>query len=173
MAAKTKKQQYNIAKVLHWIAFVFILFNLFSGWRIENFELDVKEVLMMIHSTVGMIILVLMLVRWWWRRKNNLYTPPRWWKRPAMVGQWVLYPLTLLQVGIGMTQAAFVDYQVIAFGLIPFSSIAEADETLRNFFLLLHGIVAWILILLIAIHGVERGRFAFIDDVKRINPADR
>ena len=73
-----KPSQYKTAKVLHWIAGVFIGFNLMSGWRISNFDLDIKQVLIMIHSGVGLVVFTLMLVRWWWRKKNNLYTPPNW-----------------------------------------------------------------------------------------------
>ena len=85
-----------------------------------------------------------------------------------MLLQVVFYPLVLLQAVIGVVQAAFIDYEVLAFGFIPYSSIAAANESLRALLLDLHGLTALLLILLIAIHGVERGRLAFIDDGRQM-----
>ena len=164
MSGSKRKFYYTVAKVLHWVAGFFIAFNLLSGWKIEDFPLNEKLVLIMVHSGIGTTIFGLMLFRWWWRRSHNLYTPPRWWKRPSMVLQWIFYPLVLIQVVIGVAQAAFIDYEVLAFGFIPYSSLAAANERLHGLFLELHGLTAILLIALIVIHGIERGRFALIDD---------
>lgn len=160
----SKKKYYTVAKVLHWVAGFFIAFNLLSGWKIEDFPLDQKQVLIMVHSGIGTTIFALMLFRWWWRRAHDLYTPPGWWRRPSMVLQWILYPLVLMQAVIGVAQAAFIAYEVLAFGFIPYSSLAAANERLHGLFLELHGLTAILLIVLIVCHGIERGRTAFIDD---------
>ncbi len=169
MSGSKKKFYYTVAKVLHWMAGFFIAFNLLSGWKIEDFSLDQKQVLIMIHSGIGTVIFALMLFRWWWRKTHNLYTPPGWWKRPSRVLQWIFYPLVLIQVIIGVMQAAFIDYEVLAFGFIPYSSIAADDEAMRQLFLEMHGLTAIVLILLIVCHGIERGRLAFIDDGKQMS----
>ena len=85
-----------------------------------------------------------------------------------MLLQWVLYPLTLLQAVIGVTLAGFIDYKVVAFGFIPYSSLAADNEALQAFFLQLHGINAWLLIVLIVAHFLERWRMIFIDDPKPV-----
>ena len=164
MAGSKKKFYYTVAKVFHWVAGFFIAFNLLSGWKIEDFPLNQKQVLMMVHSGIGTTIFALMLFRFWWRKAHNLYTPPRWWRRPSMVLQWIFYPLVLIQVVIGVAQAAFIDYEVLAFGFIPYSALAAADERLHGLLLELHGLTAIVLIALIVCHGIERGRLAFIDD---------
>jgi len=164
MAGSKKKFYYTVAKALHWVAGFFVAFNLLSGWRIKDFPLNEKLVLIMVHSGIGTTIFAMMLFRWWWRRAHNLYTPPRWWKRPSMVLQWIFYPLVLIQVLIGVAQAAFIDYEVLAFGLIPYSDLAAANEKLHGLFLELHGLTAIVLIALVVIHGIERGRLAFMDD---------
>lgn len=171
MAKRTKAQSYKIAKILHWIAFVFIVFNLLSGWRLDNFERDIKIVLMMVHSSVGTTIFILMLVRWWWRKSNRLYEPPRWWKRPTMVLQWVFYPLVVTQVLIGVAQAAFADIPILGFGFIPYSSLAADNPATSKMFLTMHQWMAWLLITLTIIHGVDRGRTAFIDEAPVAGPA--
>ena len=81
-----------------------------------------------------------------------------------MLLQIVFYPLLLIQPVIGMLQAAFIDYDVLAFGFINFSAIANANESLRNSFLEFHGMTAILLIMLILLHGIERSRKAFADD---------
>jgi cytochrome b561 len=164
MSGSNRKFYYTVAKVLHWVAGFFIVFNLLSGWKIEDFPLAQKEVLIMIHSGIGTTIFLLMLFRWWWRRAHNLYTPPGWWKRPSRLLQWIFYPLVLIQAIIGVVQAAFIDYDVLAYGFIPYSALATADESLHGLFLQLHGLTALVLILLVICHGIERGRLAFIDD---------
>jgi cytochrome b561 len=82
---------------------------------------------------------------------------------------WVFYPLLLIQTVIGMLQAVFIDYDVRAFGFINFSAIAEANESLRNLFLDLHGMTAILLIVLVLIHGVDRSRKAFADDGQQMS----
>jgi len=162
--AGSKTFNYTVAKVLHWIAAFIIAFNLLSGWKIGDFPLNQKLIIIMVHSGIGTTIFLLMLFRWWWRRSHNLYTPPRWWKRPSMVLQWIFYPLLLIQAVIGVIQAAFIDYEVRAYGFINYSALADANESLHALFLELHGLTALLLIFLILAHGVERSRLAFTDD---------
>jgi len=164
MSGSDKSFQYSVARALHWAVGAIIAFNVLSGWRLDSFEPDIKKVLVMIHASVGTVIFFAMLFRWWWRRTNNLYSPPRWWKRPSMLLQWVFYPLVLMQVVFGVTHAAFIDYEVLGFGFIPFSALAADDETLHALFFRFHTVTAWILIALIVVHAAERGRQFFIDD---------
>lgn len=164
MAASSKKFNYTVARVLHWVVGAIIGFNLMSGWRLDGFPLEIKTTLLMVHSGVGITIFFGMLFRWWWRRAHKLYAPPRWWKRPAMLLQWIFYPLVLMQVLLGISNAAFIDYDVIAFGFIPISALAEANQGLHATFLQLHTIMAWLLITLVVVHGVERWRLVFVDD---------
>lgn len=164
MSATSKKSQYTTAKVLHWAAGIIIIFNLLSGWRMHTFSLDIKEVLLMIHSGVGTVIFTVMLFRWWWRKKHNLYNPPRFWRRPAIVLQWLFYPLVLLQVIIGLSVASVVGYRVLAFGVIPYSELAADNEGLRDVFLQLHAITAWLLILMVLVHAIERLRLLYTTD---------
>ena len=125
MSASNKKSKYAVAKFMHWAVGVIILFNLLSGWRLGTFELDVKQVLLMVHSGVGTVIFLGMLYRWWWRKSNNLYAPRGWCRRPSMQLQWVFYPLVPMQVVIGVTLAAFIDYEALGLGFIPYWSVAH------------------------------------------------
>ncbi len=163
MAASKKKFHYTIARILHWSVGFIIVFNLLSGWRIKDFTPDQIHVLIMIHSGIGTVIFMLMLFRWWWRKSHNLYAPPRWWKRPSMLLQVILYPLLLIQPIIGVLLAAFNDYEVLAFGFIPYSALAADSESLQSMFLQWHGNLAFLLIFLILAHGLERTRIMLSD----------
>ena len=156
MSGSNTKFNYTVARALHWIAGFVIAFNLLSGWRLGDFEVEIKQIYLMIHSGIGITIFALMLYRWWWRRVHKLYVPSGWWKRPTMLLQWIFYPLVVVQVLIGILNAAFVDYEVRAFGLIPISALADANERLHSLFMDLHGMTAWLLIVLVLIHGAER-----------------
>lgn len=158
----SKKSQYTVAKVLHWIAGLFIAFNLLAGWKVASFELAIRQILAMVHSGLGVTILALMLVRWWWRLKNDLYKPPNWWKRPPILLQWIFYPLLLVQPVLGIMVAIFNDYDVKAMGFINFSAIAESNEALRDFFLQAHGWLATLLITLVLLHAADRLRKLYV-----------
>ena len=162
MSGSKKKFYYTVAKTLHWVAAFIIAFNLLSGWQLGDFPLAQKQVLIMIHSGIGTTIFALMLFRLWWRKSHKLYSPPGWWRRPSMLLQCIFYPLLLMQPVIGVLQAAFIDYEVLAFGFINYSALATDNEGLHGLFLELHGQTAILLILLIFIHGLERSRKAFI-----------
>lgn len=82
-----------------------------------------------------------------------------------MLLQWIFYPLLLIQPVIGVVQAAFIDYDVLAFGFINYSAIAADNADLHRVFLNLHGLTAILLISLILIHGLERSRKAFANDI--------
>lgn len=163
MAASNKKFHYTIAKILHWSVGFIIVFNLLSGWRLDDFTPGQKHVLIMIHSGIGTAIFMLMLLRLWWRRSRKLYAPPRWWQRPSMVLQVIFYPLILIQPVIGVLLAAFIDYEVLAFGFINYSAIAADSESLQSMFLQWHGNLALLIIFLVLLHGLERSKKLFID----------
>ena len=159
----SRRTDYTVAKVLHWIAACLIGFNLLSAWKLSSFAQDIKEVLVMIHSGVGVTILLLMLARLWWRSSRHLYTPRGWYRRPSMLLQYAFYPLVILQVILGVIQAGFSDYDVLAFGVINISALAESNQTLRELFLSLHALTAVTLMLMVVAHGLERYRAIFTD----------
>lgn len=156
MSGSKKKFDYKVARILHWVTAYLVATNLLSGWRLGAFPLSTKLSLVMLHSGIGTTIFFLMLFRWWWRKSHRLYASPGSWKRPSILIQWIFYPLLLIQVIIGVVQAAFIDYEVLAFGFINFSAIAPDNETLHSLFLQAHGLTAALLIVLIIIHVVGR-----------------
>lgn len=164
MPSSNKKPQYAVAKVLHWLTAFIVLLMLMSGWRTEDFAVDDKEWIIMIHSGLGTTVFLLMLYRWWWRKSNKLYSPPGWWKKPSMLIPWCFYPLLLLHPVLGLMQAVYIDYEVLAFGFINYSAIAADNEGLFSIFHQLHTLTAVLLILIFLCHVLEKSRRFFIDD---------
>jgi len=159
-----KRSQYNIAKLLHWLIALIVVLMLMSGWRTSDFSLEDKEFIIMIHSGLGTTVFLLMSFRWWWRRSNNLYSPPGWQKRPSMLMQYLFYPLLLMQPVLGMLQAIFIDYKVVAFEMIDYSAMAASDEELFNIFHQAHAVTAGLLILIFLLHVGDKSSKFFLDD---------
>ena len=155
MTGSKKRFYYAVARILHWVAALMIIFNLWSGWRLGSFPLATKQWLVMLHSGIGTTIFFLTLFRWWWRKSHKLYTRPGWWRRPSLLLQVSFYPLLFVQVITGVVQAAFIDYEVLAFGYINYSAIAPDNEGVHGLFLLAHGLTAGLLIVLSIIHALE------------------
>jgi cytochrome b561 len=158
------RSQYNIAKLLHWLIALIVVLMLMSGWRTSDFSLEDKEFIIMIHSGLGTAVFLLMSYRWWWRKSNNLYSPPGWQKRPSMLMQYLFYPLLLLQPVLGMLQAIFIDYKVVAFEMINYSAMAASDEEWFNIFHQAHAVTAGLLILIFLLHVGDKSRKFFLDD---------
>ncbi len=156
MSGSKKRFYYRVARILHWVVAYLVAVNLLSGWRLGAFSLPTKQTLVMFHSGIGTTIFFLMLFRWWWRKSHKLYASPGWWRRPLALVQWIFYPILLIQVIIGVVQAAFIDYEVLAFGFINYSAIAADNEALHGLFLQAHGLTAMLLIVLAIIHALGR-----------------
>lgn len=159
-----KRSQYNIAKVLHWVIALIVVLMLMTGWRTSDFSVEDKEWIIMVHAGLGTTVFLLMLYRWWWRSSNKLYSPPGWRKKPSLLMQWCFYPLLLLQPVLGLMQAAYINYDVRAFGLIEYSAIAGKNEALFNSFHQWHALTAGLLIVIFLIHVMDKSRKFFIDD---------
>ena len=147
---------YRIARILHAAAGALIGINVLTGWQLDRFPPEQRDVLVMLHAGFGLSILALMLVRWWWRRKHALYATVDWWRRPALLLQWVFYPLVIAQTLLGFGHALFIDYDVRAFGLFNISALADPDAALHAVLFGAHSLVAGLLLVLIIAHIADR-----------------
>ena len=76
-----------------------------------------------------------------------------WQTRLAKAMHWSLYTLLVLQPILGISQAMFItEYDVVAFGVMDYSSLAAADEDRVVFFHVLHSINATVLSVLVLCH---------------------
>jgi cytochrome b561 len=145
------------AKWLHWIIAVIVIIMLLGGQTLESLPLSEREQIIMVHSGLGTLVLLLMIVRWYWRLNHEVPSPISTMGptqiRLAKLMHWGLYVLLVLQPIFGISQAMFItDYQVVAFGILDYSSIAADDEGLARVFHVLHGLNATIIMVLVIGH---------------------
>ena len=145
------------AKWLHWLIALVVIVMLIFGRTLESLPLNEREEIIMAHSGLGTLVLVLMLLRWAWRLTHETPGPIETMSvvqtRLSKAMHWSFYVLLVLQPILGISQAMFItDYEVLAFGVIDYSSLAVADAGRAKIFHVLHGINATVLSVLVIGH---------------------
>ena len=145
------------AKWLHWLIGVIVIIMLIFGRTMEALPLDERAQIIMVHSGLGTLVLLLMIVRWTYRLNNEPPGPTpnmsQLQTRLSKLMHWGLYILLLAQPILGIVQAVYIaDYEIVAFGLINYSSFVADDAGLARTFHVLHGLNATILSVLVLGH---------------------
>ncbi len=149
------KQSYDgVAKTLHWAIMILVLPMLYYGFNAENMPKEDRLGFFQLHSGVGIIILLLMLARLVWRRLHPVPAlpadMPHWQQIASKATHHGLYFLVIMQPVLGLIIAGASKFNLKAFGVLglqiaPNKMIHDAAETL-------HGINAWVITALIALH---------------------
>lgn len=144
-------------KWLHWGIGLIVIIMLIGGRTMESLPLSEREQIIMVHSGLGTLVLLLMLARWSWRLSHEVPGPTITMGstqiRLSKVMHWAFYVLLVLQPIFGILQAVFIqDYQIVAFGMIDYSSLATGDPAVARFFHVAHGLNATILSVLVLGH---------------------
>jgi cytochrome b561 len=145
------------AKWLHWLVAFFVILMLIFGRTLESLPIDEREEIIMGHSGLGTLVLVLMLIRILWRFTHPvpgaLPNMSAWQSRMSSWMHVALYVLLVLQPIFGIAQAMFLtDYEVLAFGAIPYSGLMVDDAEMASVFHIMHSINAWALSVLVLGH---------------------
>ena len=152
-------------KIFHWLLAVMILFWLFvSGELVEGAEGAEKGFILMFHSGGAVLILVLTLFRYRLRRRNPVAPPAelKTWERTWGVRVHVtLYVSVCLMVLSGLLQGMFFEQDVRVFGVLNIT--VGHNEAITGLFHTIHGGIANLLKLLIAIHVLAALKHQFID----------
>lgn len=162
------------AKWLHWLVGIMVILMLILGPGLEDMPVTEREMIIMGHSGLGTLVLILMLIRWPWRLTHEVPGPTAAMSsmqdRLAVIMHWALYVLLPLQVVFGIGQAMFLtDYEVLAFGLIPYSQFAADNADVAQIFHIAHGLNSKLLTLLVLGHigAAFYHHFVQKDDVLR------
>ena len=149
------QQSYSsIAKTFHWTIMVLVLLMLYGGFTSEDLPKEDRLGFFQTHAGLGIVILILMLGRILWRRTHPVPdlpdNMPRWQQIASKATHHGLYLLVLLQPIFGLLTVSASKFNLKAFGVVglqvaPNETIHEIGETL-------HGINAWIITALIALH---------------------
>jgi len=89
-----------VARWLHWIIAILVIWNIASGIAHEGLPRDESAVVMDLHKSVGVTILALVLLRFLWRLGHKPPALPAgmtpWQARLAHITHWTLYALMVV-----------------------------------------------------------------------------
>ncbi|MGF1454015.1 MAG: cytochrome b [Alphaproteobacteria bacterium] len=148
-----------IAKLIHWLMAVMIIGMLIVGTIMENMEFsDLKFELYQLHKSFGLTLMVLALIRLLWRVPGAVpalpATMPGWQRRASSVSHILLYGFMFAMPLSGwvMVSASDLGIQTSYFGLFDVPHLVEPDEDLEETMKRVHGLLAWGLVALLAVH---------------------
>jgi len=134
------------SKAFHWVAGVLVLLMLYGGFSLS------RETATW-HFGFGLIVLTVMVLWLGWRMSHArpaLPAMPRWQEITAKSTHHLLMLCVTLQPIFGLMMVTTSKREPVAFGFIPLK-IAQND-TINEIGRTLHGINAWILAALVALH---------------------
>lgn len=146
-----------VAKLLHWLMAIMLLAIFLFGLRLEDLTLAERMEHLPVHASLGLSLLALVLIRLVWRWQHP---PPPYsdsmspgqqkWARGAVHA---FYALMTLQPVLGFLHAAtYVDFEIIAFGVLNITALLPSDATPTGIIHIMHGLCAWFLALLVIGH---------------------
>jgi cytochrome b561 len=149
------KQSYDgVAKTLHWAIMILVLPMLYYGFNAENLPKEDRLGFFQLHAGVGIIVLLLMLARLVWRRSHPVpplpADLPRWQQIASKATHHGLYFLVILQPVLGLIITGASKFNLKAFGVLGLQ--IAPNETIHGIAEELHGINAWVITALIALH---------------------
>ncbi|WP_064697408.1 cytochrome b [Rhizobium aegyptiacum] len=146
-----------IAQGLHWLiaALVGALFAI--GWFMTSLPPSPDTIKVFnLHKSIGVAVLALMLLRVGWR----LLSPPpplpssmSWIAQcAAKLCHLALYLLLFAQPLVGLLHSGAANFPVVVFGLFTLPALGVPDDALKQRLEDVHGLLAWITLVVIALH---------------------
>ena len=165
MSQPAQLDAYNpVMKTVHWVTALVIITLLIIGWTMTS-ELMMADLtrtaLYAWHKSLGISILFLSLFRIYWRGRRRAPALPaalRPWERTVL---WavhkLLYMLLIFQPLVGWMLYSLSTHKALYFGLfripdLPFMSIFQNSGNLPNILEDVHGALAVVLAILVALH---------------------
>lgn len=171
-AARPVTQQFTAtAKWLHWLVASLLLSILSVAAEFAFVAPADRAGAIPAHASIGLVVVALTLARLAWRRvappPPAPASSPRWMRRGARVGHFLLYALILYQGVIGIWMAALSPVAIRVFGGFNLSELAPASAGSLVALRQLHFAGATALLLVITGHvaGAMWHHFRLRDDV--------
>lgn len=167
MKIKNTKNSYgSIAKILHWLIAIAIIFMLFLGFFMSG------RTLYTVHKSLGITILIIMILRVLWKLANSIpelpKNTPKWQKVASDLTHLSLYLLAFILPFSGWIMSTASNHAPNFWWWFkwPLTGIS-ANGKLAHFAHDLHGILAWVIIGFICLHILAALKHHFInkDDV--------
>lgn len=172
------KRYSGVAIVFHWAIAILILANFPIAWTMgdRNTDKSTAFALFQLHKSIGLLVLVLSVGRLLWRVQNPPPALPsnmRSWERTLSQAVHILFYVVMVGtplLGWMMVSASPTGIPTLFFGLFHWPHITpladaalsakkEMHETLES----AHGLFAWIILALLAMHVGGALKHQFID----------
>jgi len=156
-----------VAQSLHWAIVGLVAVQVVLGVTGADLPLGMERLITLSwHKSLGMTILALMAMRLAWRLANPVprLPPqiPRLEQQLAHSTHWLLYGLLLAMPLAGWINSSASNLTVSWFGVFTFPDLVETDKALATGAKALHKAMAWLLISVVALHGLAALRHHFI-----------
>ena len=156
-----------MTRLLHWTIAALLVSSFAAAWAFNFLEPGpVAAFLVLFHQSIGLVLLVLMLVRFAWRVTHPLPSlpgsVPHWEKLAAFTVQAALYAALLAMPLIGWLGSNAQGDTVDIFGLWTLPDLVDANKNLADELFSVHGMLSWVVIIMIAMHIAGALRHHFI-----------
>ncbi len=166
MVAPSPERYGAVAQALHWLIALLIAAMFGLGWFMTSLPIGQQKFeLYQLHKSLGITILALVLVRLAWRLVKGA---PAWppgmrplERRAAGLAHAALYGLILAQPVIGFLQSNAANFPVVLWERWPLPALIGSNQPLAERLLGLHGLMAFVLLLLVALHVLAALRHHF------------
>jgi cytochrome b561 len=147
-----------VARAVHWLVAGLAVIVVALGWTIPEAPrgTDSRELLLLLHRSVGLSILALMLFRVGWRLTHPAPPLPAAFPRSealaAHAAHALLYVLFLVMPLSGYLNAAAAGHSVSFFGLFAIPPLVPEDPRLAQVAVAVHLVAQFLIYGLVAIH---------------------
>lgn len=162
----------HVARALHWIMAILILFNLFLGFAHDALPREWK--VMPVHKSIGLTVLALTVARIMWRFTRSApplpAEMPAWEKGTAHLTHFAFYAFMLVLPLTGWVMTSAGDRPLNWFFLFDVPKFAVGKEdAIVGLSRGAHELLPWLWVALIALHigAALRHHFMLKDDVLR------
>jgi cytochrome b561 len=169
MEIATARERYTtVAIVLHWVIAAAVLFMIGLGWVMGDIPKGTPEraYWFNLHKSIGVTVGVLVVLRLMWRLSHRPpplpASMPGWEVTAARISHGLLYALLIAMPVIGFLASNFTKFGVKYFGLQIGPFFAE-DQAARDALQALHGLLSYVLVVLVAIHVAAAVKHWLVD----------
>ena len=145
----------GVAQSFHWLVVLAVVLQYATKWLPAGAPLSERQ-LNAWHLAIGPTILLLMLLRLAWRLTHHTPAPPSDLPRSLQLvsrgTHWLFYAILIVLPVLGWVAASGYGAPVTLLRLVPLPALIAPDKGLAESVGSVHGVLAWALLAVIALH---------------------